>query len=131
MLECPHSRVRAAAAVALLRLGWGVGLGALSSAALHVLEHMVGVPLRGGVMPPAPDGSALYLDGTGGHVYRGGVGGSGDAAAHRTRLTQQVAESELPAPVPVPVPVPVPLPLPLPLPLTLTLTLAQAQTLSR
>ena len=101
MLECPHSRVRAAAAVALLRLGWGVGLGALSFAALHVLEHMVGVPLRGGVMPTLPDGaSEVRLDGTGRYTQRGGEGGEGgegggggDATSQRLQLTKQVAEA--------------------------------------
>ena len=45
LLGCVRcSRVRAAAAVALLRLGWGVGLGGLSSAALGILEGMMGVP---------------------------------------------------------------------------------------
>ena len=72
---------------------------------------MVGVPLRGGAMPPLPpDGAGVYVGGTGGYRIRGSEGGSGDAAAHRTQLTRQVALT-------------LTLTLTLTLPLTLTLTL--------
>eukprot|EP00928_Gymnodinium_smaydae_P028930 TRINITY_DN21929_c0_g1_i1.p1 TRINITY_DN21929_c0_g1~~TRINITY_DN21929_c0_g1_i1.p1 ORF type:complete len:1798 (+),score=323.48 TRINITY_DN21929_c0_g1_i1:125-5518(+) len=40
--------VRAAAATAILRIGWGVGLGAISTSALLVLEQMLGFPLTDG-----------------------------------------------------------------------------------
>ena len=54
-------------------------------------------------MPPLPtDGAGVCVGGTGGYMYispsyicRGSEGGSGDAAAHRTQLTRQVAEWEL------------------------------------
>lgn len=44
-LESESSRVRAAAAVTLIRLGWGVGLGSISQVALAILEQMASVPL--------------------------------------------------------------------------------------
>ena len=45
LLESRHVRVRAAAAATILRVGWGVGLGQLSSVALDLLEQMCGVTL--------------------------------------------------------------------------------------
>ena len=50
LLECRHVRVRAAAAATILRIGWGVGLGQVSSVALSLLEQMCGVTL--GERPP-------------------------------------------------------------------------------
>eukprot|EP00929_Paragymnodinium_shiwhaense_P075196 TRINITY_DN38437_c0_g5_i2.p1 TRINITY_DN38437_c0_g5~~TRINITY_DN38437_c0_g5_i2.p1 ORF type:complete len:1973 (-),score=521.92 TRINITY_DN38437_c0_g5_i2:49-5967(-) len=44
-LASPTASVRAAAATAILTMGWGVGMGAISSAALLVLEQMLGFPL--------------------------------------------------------------------------------------
>ena len=45
LLESRRPALRGAAAAALLRLGWGVGLGHLTTTALAVLEMMAGVPL--------------------------------------------------------------------------------------
>ena len=44
-LESDSSRVRAAAATTLIRLGWGIGFGAISHVALSMLEQIIGVPL--------------------------------------------------------------------------------------
>lgn len=46
-LGSTRTSVRAAAAVGILKIGWGVGLGTTSSAALLVLEKMLDFPLAG------------------------------------------------------------------------------------
>ena len=45
LLESRKASLRGAAAAALLRLGWGVGLGSLTTTAISVLEHLCGVSL--------------------------------------------------------------------------------------
>lgn len=45
LLESKRAALRGAAAAALLLLGWGVGLGHLTTTALAVLQSMAGVPL--------------------------------------------------------------------------------------
>lgn len=47
LLAHPKPSLRAAAAVSIIKIGWGVGLGYFSSAALLVLETMLGEPLQG------------------------------------------------------------------------------------
>ena len=44
-MESSSSRVRAAAAATLIRLGWGIGLGSVSEVAQAILEQTLGVPL--------------------------------------------------------------------------------------
>ena len=53
--------MRAAAAVALIRLGWGLGLGSLSLVALYMLEEIVGVPLGERAAGLAPQLSVRHL----------------------------------------------------------------------
>lgn len=47
LLSNEEPTVRAAAATAILAMGWGLGLGHISSAAQDVLEHMLGFSLAG------------------------------------------------------------------------------------
>ena len=42
LMESHHPQTRAAAAATLIRLGWGVGMGGISVAALYILEQMAG-----------------------------------------------------------------------------------------
>eukprot|EP00929_Paragymnodinium_shiwhaense_P021742 TRINITY_DN14103_c0_g1_i1.p1 TRINITY_DN14103_c0_g1~~TRINITY_DN14103_c0_g1_i1.p1 ORF type:complete len:1639 (+),score=459.90 TRINITY_DN14103_c0_g1_i1:68-4984(+) len=60
----PEPSVRAAAAAAILLIGWGVGLGTTSSAALMVLEDMLGFRFKGGSMSlDAPGGGGVVVVG--------------------------------------------------------------------
>mmetsp|Transcript_152692 Transcript_152692/g.489734 ORF Transcript_152692/g.489734 Transcript_152692/m.489734 type:complete len:313 (+) Transcript_152692:861-1799(+) len=54
-LAHPRPAVRAAAAVSIINLGWGVGLGDITTAALLILETMLGEPLEGHVTTDCKD----------------------------------------------------------------------------
>jgi len=56
LLDSPTTSVRAAAASAVLRIGWGVGLGAASTRALLVMHDLLGFPLQGVLLPNQASG---------------------------------------------------------------------------
>ena len=88
LLESSQPRVRAAAAAALLRLGWGVGLGQLSAAAHQMLEQMAGVALGNYRPAPRSDAHSRYAP------PRAGAALGGAAAVDALRAEVEAAQAE-------------------------------------
>ena len=87
LLESSQPRVRAAAAAALLRLGWGVGLGQLSAAAHQMLEQMAGVALGNYKPAPRSDAHSRYAAAPGAAL-------GGAAAVDALRAEVEAAQAE-------------------------------------